>query len=286
MTTKHKIALTIITIFILSPSLTTHSYAQSKKFQWFLNSPIFPTLQFDLLEAQTYSGIFYLNAEKENFSSAYIPVNLGLTKQFMQWRWSDFDLGLALGVASYSQFQVERFDANTLRGGLLNIDYKASGLIYAQRGKHKFRLQIFHVSSHLGDDYMIRNEYFERNDKSVSYEQIDLTYYYQLKDLGLYIGAGEVISPNAFRKRFMFQGGLQGQIPIKGNMGISFGADMKVYAENAFEPDIHGGLGIIFSRNHIKQLSICFDAYVGCLPYSTLDYGKVFWLGISSALWL
>lgn len=275
--------LTTLTILTLSHSLIQ---AQSKNFQWFPSSPIFPTLEYDLLETQIYSGIFYLNAEKEDFSSAYIPVNLGFTKSFIQWQWSGFDLGVAMGVASYTQFEVERYDANTLRGGLLNIDYKASGLIYAQKGNHKFRFQIFHMSSHLGDDYMIRNEYFNRNDKSKGYEEINLTYYYQHRNQGLYAGVGEVFTPNAFRKRFMVQGGFQGQIPLQANSAIIYGTDIRIYEENNFEPDVHGGVGIKFSSKNRKQLSISFDGYYGFLPYSTLDYGKVFWVGLSGGIWL
>ncbi|MBT3243094.1 MAG: DUF1207 domain-containing protein [Bacteroidetes bacterium] len=276
----------IFTILAISSTVTSFTQAQSSNFQWFPGSQIFPALEYDLLETQVYSGIFYLNTEKEDFTSAYIPVNLGFTKPFMQWQWSGFDLGLALGVASYTQFEVERYDANTLRGGLLNIDYKASGLLYLQKGKHIFRLQLFHMSSHLGDDYMIRNEYFQRNDKSRSYEEINLTYYYQLENLGIYACAGEVISPNVFRKRFMAQGGFQAQIPVKPNAAISYGSDIKIYEENNFEPDIHCGIGIKFSKIGEKQLSISFDGYYGYLPYSTLDYGKVFWAGISAGIWL
>ncbi len=38
-------------------------------------------------------------------------------------------MGLSLEAASYTQFEIIRYDANTFRGGLLNTDLKASGFL-------------------------------------------------------------------------------------------------------------------------------------------------------------
>jgi hypothetical protein len=51
-------------------------------------------------------------------------------------------------------------------------------------------LRIFHVSSHLGDDYIQRNQDTFVNDKSVNYEQIDLTYLRNHNNDFFYAGTG------------------------------------------------------------------------------------------------
>lgn len=259
---------------------------QSKIVEWFPSNSVFPNLAYDLLELQTYTGVFLLNANAISYEGAYIPVNLAIKKTFLNWDMLNIKFDFSMGAASYTQFEIIRYDAQTLRGGLLNTDFKASGFLNASYGDHKFRVQLFHVSSHLGDDFMLRNEYFELNDKTVNYEQIDFTYLFKPKQIGYYIGIGEVITPNAFRKRFMFEFGFQGEHMFKEKMGLAYGSDVKLYAENNYEPDMHFGFGFVFKKQNKKQLNIGLDGYFGTIPYSTLNFGKVYWVGISSKIYI
>ena len=135
-------------------------------------------LDYDLLEVQPYAGMFYLHSDKIDLNAAYIPVNLGFRKSVFQWQMLSATFDLALGAASYTQFEIAKFDENSFRGGLLNTDFKASGFLNISKDQHKLRFHLFHISSHLGDDYILRNQDYEPNDKSVNYEQIDLIYLY------------------------------------------------------------------------------------------------------------
>jgi hypothetical protein len=260
--------------------------AQTKAFEWFPNESNFPLLEYELLETKPYLGIFLIKSDSTRPEGVYIPVNIGFRKPVFSMRLGDVELNGIGGVASYTQFNIERYDENTFRGGLLNIDYKVNGILSASKGRHNLRLQIFHISSHLGDDYIIRNQYFEYNDKSVNYEQIDLTYLYSFERLDLYFGIGEVYSRNAFRDRFMFQSGFQGGIPISNTLYLSFGSDIKIYEENDFAPDIHYGLGVTFRKEKQPQFNMMVDGFFGRLPYSTLDWGNVRWIGVSSSIYL
>jgi hypothetical protein len=198
----------------------------------------------------------------------------------------DFRFDLALGAASYTQFEIIRFDENTLRGGLLNTDFKASGFLFAANGRSHFRLQLFHISSHLGDDYMLRNQDFDLNDKSVNYEQIDLTYLYKMGKVDFYFGLGHVITPNSFRKRFMTEIGFQGNFPLKSKLDLLVGSDIKFYEENDFSPDIHSGIGVTIKTRDRPQINFSVDSFFGRLPYSTLDFGQIMWIGLSTRLYL
>jgi hypothetical protein len=260
--------------------------AQEKNHEWFPKNSVFPLLEYDLLEVQPYAGILFLNSNTIENNAAYIPVNLGFRKSFFQWNMGDIRFDLAMGAASYTQFEIIRFDESTLRGGLLNTDFKASGFLNMVKDEHAFRFQIFHVSSHLGDDYILRNQDFTLNDKSVNYEQIDLTYLYKFTTTEVYIGLGYVITPNAFRDRFMAELGVQGNIPLKPKVDFTLGTDIKIYEENDFVPDIHGGLGFTFKQRDTQQISLLLDFYFGNIPYSTLDFGKVFWIGPSCRVYL
>ncbi len=270
-------------LFFAFPDLLS---AQDKKTSWFPKQCVFPLLQYDLLEVQPYAGIFYIHSNKTEKDAAYIPVNLGFRKSFLHWKWGETTYDLALGAASYTQFEVMKYDRNTLKGGLLNTDFKASGFLNILKEKHNLRIQLFHVSSHLGDDYILRNQDYELNDKSVNYEQIDLIYLHKLSKTDLYAGLGYVITPNAFRERLMIQCGMQNDFPLKPHLDFSFGLDVKIYDENGYDPDLHAGAGLTIRQNESAQLSFLLDFYTGHLPYSTLDLGKIFWIGPSCRLFL
>lgn len=262
------------------------AFPQSDSLLWFPKKSLFPLLEYDLLEVKPYLGVFILNADSVDYDGAYIPVNIGFRKSFIQWEMLSMKFDLGLGLASYTQFEIVRVEENKLRGGLMNTDFKVSGFLSAAKSKHKFRLQVFHLSSHLGDDYILRNQDFELNNKSVNYEQVDLTYLYSFNKSAFYIGIGTVISPNTFRKRFMVQLGYQGSYPVAPKLEITLGADTKLYDENDFIPDIHSGVGLTINRQTQPQLSFLLDAYYGSLPYSTLDFGQVFWFGVSTSIYL
>ena len=262
------------------------TYSQSDSPEWFPEKCIFPFIEYDLLEVIPYTGVFALKANNVDYEGVYIPVNIGFRKSFIQWKMLNIKFDLSFGVASYTQFEIIKFDENTLRGGLINTDFKVSGFLSTTKENHKFRLQVFHVSSHLGDDYLIRNQVFVGNDKSVNYEQVDLIYLFSFARSDIYIGVGEVFSPNAYRKRFMLECGFQASIPLKPKLEVTFGSDVKLYDENDFNPNIHSAAGISLRQREHVQMNFSIDSFYGSLPYSTLDFGIVYWLGLSSKLYL
>lgn len=272
---------------LIFTSLTLNmACAQAQKVSWFADKCIFPMLEYDLLEVQPYAGIFLLQSSKINYDGVYIPVNLGFRKSFLQWQVGKMDFDLALGAASFTQFDVARYDQQNLRGGLLNTDFKASGFLFASAGRSKFRLQLFHVSSHLGDDYILRNNDFSPNDKSDNYEQVDVTYLYPLKNADLYAGLGYIITGNVFRERLMIQTGTQASFALGKHVDLRLGGDIKLYEENNFAPDTHFCSGVTIHADGRQQINISIDAFVGRLPYSTLNFGRVSWLGLSSHIYL
>ena len=278
-----RVKIAVVTIILC---IVHNAQSVAKSPEWFAANCVFPMLEYDLLEVQPYAGMHLLNPADSEFEGIYIPVNLGFRKSFLQWEMLSFKFDLALGAASYTQFEIIRFDEKTFRGGLLNTDFKASGFLFAEQGRSHFRLQLFHISSHLGDDYMLRNQDFALNDKSVNYEQIDITYLYSLPKVDFYLGIGQVITPNSFRKRFMTEAGFQGNFPLKPNLDLTIGSDVKLYEENDFAPDIHSGIGIAIKQRDKQQINFSIDAYFGKLPYSTLDFGNITWIGLSTRLYL
>ncbi len=77
--------ISIALVLILGPIISNYSgFTRCASVEWFSQKELFPLLEYDLLETQTYTVVFFLKAKNENYQAAYIPVNLGLRKSFLQ----------------------------------------------------------------------------------------------------------------------------------------------------------------------------------------------------------
>jgi hypothetical protein len=163
----------------------------------------------------------------------------------------------------------------------MNTDFKLSGDYTIQVKNNMMRLRIFHVSSHLGDDYIQRNQDTLVNDKSVNFEQIDITYLRKHGNDFFYAGTGVIYTRYAYRKRLSFQGGGVLNFGQPGPVNLFTGLDLKLLAENSFNPDLRTAFGISFNRRSVSFVRIWLEYYSGQLPYSTIDYGRVNWFGLA-----
>lgn len=96
-------------------------------------------------------------------------------------RW---EFGLQAGVFSL-------FDLNAHSKDLINADYM--GGVFASYRLENFSslLRVFHQSSHLGDEFLLRSRENQRNRVNLSYEQVDLKLSYRFAQaLRLYGGGG------------------------------------------------------------------------------------------------
>jgi hypothetical protein len=239
---------------------------------------IYPVVFLDPLECQIMGGS-YLLFQKDMDLSLYSTVNLGFSKPVISKVGKKISWELNFGTAIFSQFDLIRKDDGTFLAGLINNDFKLSGDLSVRAGNNLLRLRTFHISSHLGDDYLERHNDTLTNDKTVNYEQVDLTYMRMYRNNYFYAGAGYIYTINVFRERFSFQAG--GLINFMDSRPVSYfaGLDMKLLEENSFIPDIRTAFGINFNRKAEPLLRIWAEYYSGRLPYSTIDYGRVNWVG-------
>jgi hypothetical protein len=244
---------------------------------------IFPVLFLDPLECQINGGSFFLIQKAEDLS-LYSLVNLGFNKPVLARQNGSLSWEMNFGAAAFSQFELARKDDGSYLAGLLNTDFKVSGDFSLRKRNNIVRLRFFHVSSHLGDDYIERNPDSAPNDKSVNYEQIDLTYLRTWGQDYWYAGAGGIITKNVFRERFSFQGGGLYNFRKSKPVNLFTSLNLGVFAENEFIPDVRSAFGVSFNRKSESLARIWLEYYNGQLPYSTLDYGRVSWLGL--AMWI
>ncbi len=139
---------------------------------------------------------------------------ISLGDDFAIFRWLDVwkgDLQIGIEGGIWSVFNLKPGSPN-INGGteLVNTDfYGGIPLTYA-RNKWSFRLRVYHLSSHLGDEFMVNHPGFNR--VNPSYEVLDFFTSFQASDVWrLYIGPGWIMhSDRSFpMKRFYVQYGVE-----------------------------------------------------------------------------
>jgi hypothetical protein len=276
-----KLSFIALLILFCNISLVSADFeSKDSTIRWLPGNRIAPAIFLDPLECQTSGGSYFLSQDEKNLS-LYSTVNLGFTKPIIAHTGKSFSWELNFGTAIFTQFDLIKREDGSYLAGLINNDYKISVDYSLKKNKNIFKLRIFHLSSHLGDDYIARNPDSTTNDKSENYEQIDLTY---LRENGAnywYVGVGEIYTPYVFRERFSMQAG--GLLNFGSPKPVSFftSANIKLLAENNYIPDVRTALGINFNRKSEPLIRIWLEYYTGQLPYSTLDYGRVNWLGMA-----
>ena len=244
-----------------------------------LYSPIF----LDPLECQTGGGSYFLFRKNEDLS-LYSNVTLGFQKPVIAKHGKVVSWEAGLGVAVFSQFDLIKREDGSYLAGLLNNDYKLNGELNIRKENNIFRIRLFHVSSHLGDDYMLRTKDTVLNDKSVNYEQADLTWIISKGNNYFYAGVGEIYTKYVFRKRFSMQLGGYANLSEMKSMDIFASANAKLFTENDFHPDIRLAAGMAFKKGKESFIRIWAEYYSGSLPYSTINYGMIRWAGLAMAI--
>jgi hypothetical protein len=261
--------------------------AQDKKISLLDEGFYFEPLLFDPTESLSGAGIFNLWENNEDATGIYVPVNIALHHSLIRYK-ADSITGWEFGLqaAAFTQFEIKQVDDGAYLGGMVNVDYRAVGFISYRKKRTALRLRLFHISSHLADDYIIRNNITSPTPNTLNYEQLDLTGSFAWGSLRPYAGFGYIFTPNSIRERWSFQAGVQYQ---QANREEKFarlmaGFDIKFFEENEYTPGFRAGAGVQLGQPHKTHVGLLLDFYHGHLPYSTMEYRRVTWFGISSIL--
>ncbi len=277
---KYRLTLLLITGINISSNVLS---GQKDSTMVFLpESRIYPVIFLDPLECQIMGGS-YLLFRKDYDLSLYSTSNMGFNRPVLAKYGNNISWELNFGTAIFSQFDLIKKDDGTYLAGLINNDFKLTGDITVRMKNNLLRLRTFHFSSHLGDDYLQRYSDTLTNDKSANYEQADLTYLVMYGNNYWYAGTGWIYTIHLFRERLSFHAG--GLLNFRESKPVSYftGLDIKILQENNFYPDVRTAIGISFNRRKEPLIRLWAEYYSGQLPYSTIDYGRVNWLGLAMA---
>lgn len=247
--------------------------------EWLPPSHLFQPVLLDPLEAQAGGSLVKRWDEGKAVDGLFAPFAIGFRKPLVRWtRGESHASELAFDIGAFTQFEMFTDDRGLYRRFMYNADYKVSLSYAVQRGRGAWRFRFYHLSSHLGDDYIIRQRIASAYPDANNYEQFDALYSTQRGGWRHYSGGGLVISAAAKRKRPYLQAGTL--FKTSGEM-VRFiaGADLRLLAQTDYTPNVKAAIGLEVGKIENRPLAFLLEGYAGKLPYSTYEERRAAWVG-------
>jgi hypothetical protein len=213
--------------------------------------------------------------------------SVGIGDAFGLGRWNGsrpgdgVQFGLSAGVFA-------QFDLGTSSFELLNADYTIGLPVAIRHGWFSTRLRVYHQSSHLGDEYLLREPPDRQDRENLSFESLEWLLSADTGPLRLY-GGGEYLfmrTPDDL-DRYVAHGGLELRpalrvIPL-GSLGgfrLVAAGDVKASGEQDWKPAISARAGLEYDRAGgadptSRRWGIFGEFYTGPSPYGQFFREKV-----------
>lgn len=218
--------------------------------------------------------------------------SVGIGDAFGLGRWNGRRPGDGVQL-SVTAGVVAQFDLSTRSYDLLNADYVVGLPLTLRRGRFSTRIRFYHQSSHLGDEYLLREPPQRQDRENLSFEALEWLLSGDAGPFRLY-GGGELL----FRRepkdlgRYVAHGGVELRplprvLPLGSLGGFRFvaAADVKSSEEQDWEPALSGRAGLEYDRaggNDVtaRRWGIFLEFYEGPSPYGQFFREKVRLTGV------
>lgn len=197
--------------------------------------------------------------------------------------WGQWEASLQASVFSIFDLDAASFD-------LVNADYFVAAPLSYRDGPLSAIARVFHQSSHLGDEFLLRTKAHRIN---LSYEGIDAKVSYDLLDraLRVYVGAGYLFEQDpSSLQRWSTQAGFELQSPWTLLGGLArpiFAADFQSREENDWEPDISLRGGLQFESIQVlgRKLQWMLEYFNGHSPNGQFFRDRIEYFGVAAHLY-
>jgi hypothetical protein len=218
--------------------------------------------------------------------------SVGIGDMFGIGRWNGempgdgVQLSLAAGVFA-------QFDMDSPSYDLLNADYVVGLPLTIRRGDVSARVRIYHQSSHLGDEYLLREPPDRRDRENISFESLEAIVSFDANILRLY-GGGEILfnrEPEDL-ERALVHGGVElrpmfNVIPLGrlGGFKLVAATDLKSSQEQDWKPSVSARAGLEYDQARDdaapgRRWGIFFEYYRGPSPYGQFFRERVRYVGV------
>jgi hypothetical protein len=192
---------------------------------------------------------------------------------------------VSLGGGVFAQF-----DLGTNSYDLINADYVIGLPVTVRVGGSSARLRVYHQSSHLGDEFLLRADRPER--ENLSFEALELLLSQDVGALRVYAGGEYFLNrePRTLPLKLGHAGAeLRPQASLRfGNLGTArlvVASDVKAVAEREWEVGVSARAGIEVGRARegtvpSRRWSLLYEFYDGPSPYGQFFQNDVRLMGV------
>ena len=178
-----------------------------------------------------------------------------------------------------------QFDLGTPSNDLINADYIVGFPLTFRRNGFSFRAKLYHQSSHLGDEYLLRSDEIVR--ENLSFESIEFLVSQELSVLRLYVGAEKIFrrEPDELPDS-LFHTGVEVRSGRARKVQMLAAVDVKTTERHDWSPAVSGRVGLELGRpgpeGHPGRLiMLLFEMYQGPSPYGQFFQDDISYLGDS-----
>jgi len=224
--------------------------------------PLFGTLIADPRWPRFSASVQFVDQDPE--LETVFAGNFGAMLPVYGWRAlaAQWQLGLQAGVFSIFDLESESFD-------LVNSDFLAGLPVAARYGRLTTQLRLSHQSSHLGDEFLLRNRTERIN---LSFEELDLLLSFDALDwLRLYGGGGFIVRSEPHLDPWSLQAGLEmtSPKPLLGDLLFPIAAlDFQTAEESGWDDDysLRAGFELRTEFLEERRLQLLFEYFNGRSP--------------------
>jgi hypothetical protein len=256
---------------------------------FFPEDQIFCPVLADPKEARSFAsflrGTFRSIADPSGEDTNIGSVGLGDSFGLVRWGGPDAGEGLQLDVVGsiFAQFAL-----NAPSNDLINADYIIGvPMTFRWRG-FSTRVKIYHQSSHLGDEFLLRDEDIQR--ENLSFESLEVLLSQEIGPLRLY-GGGERIfgrEPDTLASR-LFHGGAELRTGRAGPVQLVGAVDLKTTerttGQEGWSRAISGRIGVEMLRSGAgghpgRLVTLMLELYDGPSPYGQFFQDDISYVGV------
>lgn len=239
-----------------SPHASSQS-AEEKHVEALPTTRIFRHLLADPRQVR-FSGYYqYHENHGKNFSAG--AATFGETFGLFRSHFHNHPYQIGIEAAVFSLFNLDTKSHN-----LVNADYLLGFPVTYRTGDFSYRARFYHISSHLGDEFILNNPKVKRI--NLSYETLDLLVSWSHNGIRLYGGGGAIVhSVTPLNTALVEFGGEYRYPDFFAGADLVAGADFKLSQTQGFGLNQSYIIGLAFHRNHHTVRTV-LQYYTGFSP--------------------
>jgi hypothetical protein len=236
-------------------------------------APLFEALHADPRWPHFGASFQYYSAAQELQQVAAVSLGETLSIYRDARRASRWEAGLQGGVFAI-------FDLDASSNDLVNADYRVAPTLSWQRESVSAQLRLYHQSSHLGDEFLLRTPITRVN---LSYEVTDLLLSFDATEaLRCYAGGGYVVRSEPNLERWLTQAGVEFTGPGRAGLRPVGAIDLQSREEHDWQLDcsVRAGIALDGALAGNRRLQIMLEYYHGRSPNGQFYVDDVEFVGI------